>query len=464
MEANNDTAASSLPRTRSRRSVPHLDKLSIAPLSSTEYPLDAAAYSPVEGGSGIATPSHASYIQGRSAPTTPGILSLSQSHSRHRRHQSSKQGYRSDVNSYFPSESPNSASGEEGSDNASSFTAAELSTTTTNFNIPKAKSSSALLPGSRNRHSILKGLQPLTPHPTSKHTVLHKNISANPSSSIISAEWLHRAGLAIASETRDAKGQSWLISRASSTSLTGLSLPVEYQSDDTSGTPTAAGGLKASKSENTIHNNFSRPSSSLGLAFADDERSLSPYLSRAGSRTVSVRNSRRGSRVEMHSGRKTPSDAYYDVGDIVALQVGGHANTMGPDFVNGDEEDEYATAEVDEEEVAMLARERGFGLGGWVDRLVGWTLFKVEEDENGSETEGDAEEDRLQMETVTDEDRGEHEEETKRRRRKAEDADIIESSRVMKEHGIHIDAPEEEGDGGWKDAAWLLSVASKVLL
>jgi hypothetical protein len=33
----------------------------------------------------------------------------------------------------------------------------------------------------------------------------------------------------------------------------------------------------------------------------------------------------------------------------------------------------------DEADLQQLTRERGFGLGSWIDRLVEWTLFGVEE-------------------------------------------------------------------------------------
>lgn len=36
--------------------------------------------------------------------------------------------------------------------------------------------------------------------------------------------------------------------------------------------------------------------------------------------------------------------------------------------------------DLDETELQRLTRERGFGLGSWIDRIVGWTLFGVEEE------------------------------------------------------------------------------------
>lgn len=51
----------------------------------------------------------------------------------------------------------------------------------------------------------------------------------------------------------------------------------------------------------------------------------------------------------------------------------------------GDDGSEYDNSsdetpdEIDEADLQRLTRERGFGLGSWIDRLVEWTLFGVEE-------------------------------------------------------------------------------------
>jgi hypothetical protein len=100
-------------------------------------------------------------------------------------------------------------------------------------------------------------------------------------------------------------------------------------------------------------------------------------------------------------------------------------------------------AKNDEAVVKKLARASNSGLGGWVERMLGWSLFAVEED--GEETEPD---------TIDE---------------KAEDSEI--SSRASRRN---VESATESEDampplrddeaGGWQDAAWLLSVATKVLL
>lgn len=111
--------SSALSSRSSRRSFPNLHHLSLAPLSS-KYPLDASSPTSPSGDSTRAV--YTSYIQGKSAPATPGILSLSQSHSPSRHGRSTGRTYAYD--GYFLSaDAPSRDLGA----------------------IPKAKSSSALL-------------------------------------------------------------------------------------------------------------------------------------------------------------------------------------------------------------------------------------------------------------------------------------------------------------------------------
>jgi len=49
----------------------------------------------------------------------------------------------------------------------------------------------------------------------------------------------------------------------------------------------------------------------------------------------------------------------------------------------------------------------------------------------------------------------------RRRRRRGEGDRVV---MVRREHLEKLEVPPPEGDGGWKDAAWLLGVAKKVLI
>ena len=420
---------------RSRRSYPNLHNLSLAPLSA-KYPLDAST--PPSPDDQIPRTSSISYIAQKSAPATPGILSLShsRSNSRHR----VKKAYAYD--GYFVT--PDSTVRDVG-------------------DIPKAKSTSTLHPGvsfadeprgSEKRHHTRKRTAPL---PLSMPIIKHHTNEAKD-------EWLHRAGLAIAGETRDSKGQGWLVRRESSTSLV-------QESDDYEPDPSHDARQMALLSGERLND-------------LDFPTFISPRASRVGSRihsrihsrVPSARQSRRGSRVGSRA------DLLMSVGS--KAQSARHSLDMSeledrfiePDFVEGDEE-----SDGDEEEVARLARERGFGLGGWMDRLIGWTLFDVDEDEESSEDE-DEQEQRggpLKLENFTKEEL-KLRREVEAKRRKLERETIIASSALkarqttssMDEDSRPTTAGaqrppannEEEGGGGWQDAAWLLSVASKALL
>jgi hypothetical protein len=394
---------------RSRRSYPNLHNLSIAPLSA-KYPLDASAPpSPDE-------PSRTSYIAQKSAPSTPGILSLSQSRSNSRTRRA-KPIYAYDA--YFVN--PNHPTGD----------------------IQKAKSTTTLHPGvsfadeprdGEKRHHVRKGTSPL---PLRMPLVRHHTTDAD-------SEWWHRAGLAIAGETRDAKGQGWLVRRESSTSLV--------------------------RDDSTRNHDPKRMSlisgEHINIDATTDYPTFSPYMSRAGSRyqsrvgsrVPSARQSRRGSRVGSRVDLlMTPGMRPSSI-DLPPFEP----EVMEPDFV-----DDAQESSGDEEEVARLARDRSFGLGGWMDQLLGWTLFSVDE----ASDDDDEDEDEFLPQNMTKEElRLRREVEAKRRRLEREAIIAASALKARGKEDVEGSRPstadEEDGNGdggGWQDAAWLLSVASKAL-
>ncbi|KAI9710207.1 MAG: hypothetical protein M1812_007479 [Candelaria pacifica] len=316
-----------------KRSHPNLTHFSLAPLTS-KFPIqDEDDLLPP-----VSSNPNSSYLEGRSAPTTPTILSRTSSSPR-------------------------------------------LSSTQTALS--KSKSTANL---SRSR------------------SIKHVN---DPT------EWLFRAGATISSETRESKGQSWLISRASSTSLV---------------------------------DNEGREETS----FADDEYSpLSTRSSRVGSRIASARTSRRGSRVGSKVELLTP------INSRTPKSGGGEGEGLleedfvaEPDFV--DVEGEVVDDKLDDVEIHQLTRQRGFGLGGWLDTLMGWSMFSVTEDGEESDEEIS-------------------QEQPKRRENKSgAGIRVLHDDSVAVKSPIENDVekpPDGRGDeGGWQDAAWLLSVATKVLL
>jgi len=417
-----DTPRSS---SRSRRSYPNLHNLSLAPLSS-KFPLDASAPpSPTE--DRIHTP-RTSYIAQKSAPTTPGILSLGQSRSSSRNGRRTTKGYAYD--GYFVN--PDAPVKDVG-------------------DIPKAKSTTTMHPGAhvgfadqpQEHHHSRKGTAPL---PLRAPLVRHHTTETTD-------DWLHRAGIAIAGETRDSKGQGWLIRRESSTSLVNQN---DEGEDDVRNMALLSGEHLSEVEHSTFTPRLSRAGS----------RIQSRMQSRVGSRVQSARNSRRGSRVGsrvdlmMSTGLRTPNARQSVEIDEAMFED----DVIEPDFVEDDDE-----SDGDEEEVARLARERGFGLGSWMDRLIGWTLFDVDEDGEESSSDEEDEDDTTRPENMTKEELVLRREVDAKRRKLEREAIIAASAvRAQDEEAKAAQAsepmsPPEDG-GGWADAAWLFSVASKVIL
>lgn len=124
---------------------------------------------------------------------------------------------------------------------------------------------------------------------------------------------------------------------------------------------------------------------------------------------------------------------------------------VGPDFVesedDGEEEDEdEELVKAEEAEIARLARERTFGLGVLVDRLLSWTLFEIGDGEEKGGEDGQARSRPVRRRDET---------------RFAMRTDLVAGSAETEQKSQQR---EDEEQGGWKDVAWLLSVASKVIL
>ncbi|KAF2430688.1 hypothetical protein EJ08DRAFT_697166 [Tothia fuscella] len=373
---------------RLRRSFPNLQQLSLAPLSS-RFPIDDDGYDQ----EAQDEPSHISsysYIQGKSAPTTPGIISRDSS---------------------LPRKSTSHSKSKHAA--PESFFAPHIDT---DLSITKAQSSSALL--NQGGHHVRRSTG------TRSVAMLSPPASRTARQPQQNDEWLHRAGLVIASEMRESKGQSWLISRDSSTSL------VDTPRDSHS--VLMSGELLANDEFSPISPRYSR------------------NPSRAASRAVSRVNSRRGSKVGSRIDfmtsmeRQTPGiysqEGYFD-----------EVTVAEPDFV--DLEDEGA---VDDEEISRLAREKGSGLGGLVDRVVGFSLFNVDEDVENSSDEDHVEE-------TVEEAEKRRQFQLKKRREHLEEAANNSANATTAHRSQEMTSPAKGEDSGWQDAAWLLSVASKVL-
>ncbi|KAI0909110.1 hypothetical protein F4823DRAFT_454293 [Ustulina deusta] len=353
---------------RKNRSNTNLNHLSLAPLT-TKMPLTDTEYLP----ECIASPLHhnPSYLQGKSAPTTPRLFqspSQTRSNSPRRRR------------------------------------ASITDTHSAAITFAKSKSTTQLHVHKESRHA-LSGFSPL---PRRRHGEDHRRDS----------DWMLRTGALLTSETRESKGQAWLISRASSTSLTGI-----RDADE------EAYERELAREKELASRRNSRRGSAVGF----DEDLLQP-VSCYGSRS----HSRVGSRTQM----RTPPE--HGAQDSYFGQELADEDIPGPDFVGLDEEleaIELDTSKADEATIRRLVMRRSNGVGAWM-----WSLFAVEENDEDSDTaDGD----------MTD---GETESQVPR------SASTIDFEGFSSPPESQAPPPTGEEGTGWQDAAWLLSVASKVLL
>ncbi|KAI0391028.1 hypothetical protein F5Y17DRAFT_442223 [Xylariaceae sp. FL0594] len=353
---------------KKHRSATNLNHLSLAPLTN-RMPLTDTENLPDTIGSSLHY--NPSYLQGKSAPTTPRLLqspSQTRSSSPHRR-----------------SSIPHIHSGAAG--------------------LGKSKSTTHLHARNGGRHTP-GGTSPL---PRRRHH--DEDIRQD-------SDWMLRAGALISSETRESKGQTWLLSRASSTSLTGIRDAEEEAHE-----------RELARERELASRRTSRRSSAVG--FEGD--AITP-----GSRFGSRSHSRVGSRSRIRTPlERAGQDNYF-------TQPFGEEAFAGPDFVGLDETleaIEIDTSKADEATVRRLFGRQSGGMGAWM-----WSLFSVEENDEDSET---ADDDLTDAETES---------------QHPQSASTVDFEGFSSLPEPKVPPPRREEGSGWEDAAWLLTVASKVLL
>ncbi|KAJ6135867.1 hypothetical protein N7512_001027 [Penicillium capsulatum] len=435
------------PGFRSRRSYPNLHHVSLAPLTP-RFPIDddpePTDYFGRRGSddpsiSGNRSPPRSSYISSASVPSTPPILSHSRSTSRTRH--------------------------------------------------PRSKSSTRAGPVSDT--NLFHRAEPLPLH---RQTPAHKKYTntlharrlgdGKPAPSKSDAEWMLRAGIALASSTREEKGQSWLSKRESSTSL--VSMPF----DDAA----------------AHHRHHHRTKSSASSRKSRSGASTPAAYSRRSSRSRGT--SRRGSRAGLSMTTIPPLSSASPTGHTLSPEtttpspeVSRRSSVMVPDFVDeriraemaslqqherglsdeesepwdrdeDESEDEYASDETpdgfDEADLQRLTRERGFGLGSWIDRLVEWTLFGVDEWPAPTSSTATRIGATPTTTTVTFE-------EPLAASSKREHHDTLSLPSVDGDHSDDEALSYTEGDstriiekpgsqGGWEDASWLFRMVKQTLI
>lgn len=202
-------------------------------------------------------------------------------------------------------------------------------------------------------------------------------------------EWILRTGLALASSTREEKGQSWLVKRESSTSL--VSRNEDGQKTHSRGRPEFQGrrsGISTplAQSRRGSHSHAaSKRSSRVDLAMTPSHptgQSLQSGVITPRSKDIPglvpdfLDESIREELAILQT--RLPED-----GDTASCENGQTSTlplTYREYYDPGSSEDDSEDEEISEVEVHRLTRERGFGLGSWIDRLVEWTIFGPEDE------------------------------------------------------------------------------------
>ncbi|RKF75365.1 hypothetical protein GcM3_085009 [Golovinomyces cichoracearum] len=355
---------------RNNLSLQHINRLSLAPMT-LKWPLSDPE-------SLMELDYHSNYMSDRSIPTTPSILSRTPSCT-------------------FTHKTPR-----------------------TNF--PKSKSSSHLLTSKASSVGINSG------RGRPKNETRSRSLSHHRSDSV----WLLRAGAVMISSAREAKGQDWLVSRASSTSIRRL------QEDDHKEWERAY--LRESEHQSKLS---SARGSTLGdnsSGYSSPKRSMSMNISPT-SRIENYPLSRRESKIlSLNSPMTKEPDNYFEWKDFSDenkfLQ---EPELLDTEYVCEDEE----AIDQDEAIVKDFSRAYNKGIGGWVEKILKRRLFTMDDEIDDIDTDDESE--------------------------KVYSTDLSKPSLQsfdIATFPVDIDVPPaQDGDVSvWEDAVWFLNVAMKALL
>lgn len=176
-------------------------------------------------------------------------------------------------------------------------------------------------------------------------------------------------------------------------------------------------------------------------------RNSQVYVEGDHSPIISRRGSLYASRTASRSQLVTPGERAAIEGYFASHHHALEDFAPGPDFVNLDENLEATgveqdTIQDDEADVRRLVKSGNARPSTWFGNILGWALFSVEENDEDDEADGegsDLEEEASVPETPLE--------------RQFEGVTSLSEQRML---------PPKVDEGGWQDAAWLLSVASKV--
>ncbi|KAL2149639.1 hypothetical protein VTH82DRAFT_8291 [Thermothelomyces myriococcoides] len=402
---------------RKSRSGTGLDGLSLAPLT-TRLPLRNEDYEAINSASSLSRP-HTSYFYGRSAPTTPRLLSHSPPPAHPRR------SVRGASVPYIPE--PGAVAGNK-------------------HHYRQSKTTAPSPAAARKRRSDKGGGDGGSGSSSSSSTSIFPD-----------TDLLLHVGALIASEARDAKGQGWLVTRASSTT----SLPVEPEATTYRAREDASSAsLQRRRAWNSRRG--SRDFTARGAASA-------PFTSPVHSRLASRSQSHASLFGGLGNKTMTPEEEEMMRADDNDLRAGedyfsrtavpNHEDGTSamPTFVGVDETLEYGAADGQDEQetleeaeayVRELMKNRGI-LGWLVDKMSGRDDSHIE-DELGME------------EYETNDYEAWKEAERDRQERRSASLKRLQECTIIPLDCTN-DPPPKEDQGILGDASWLLKVAAKAL-
>ncbi|TQS38562.1 hypothetical protein Golomagni_00932 [Golovinomyces magnicellulatus] len=290
-------------------------------------------------------------------------------------------------------------------------------------NFPKSKSSSHLLTSKASSMGTKSG------RGRPKDEIHSRSLSHQDRNDSV---WLLRAGAVMISSAREAKGQDWLVSRASSTSIRRL------QEDDHKEWERAY--VRESEHQSKLSSARGSILGDYGSEFSSPKRSMSMNISPT-SRIENYPFSRRESKILSHNSPMTKEpDNYFEWKDF------SHENKFLQEPELLDTEYTYEDEEtVDQDEAIVKDFSRAFnkGIGGWIEKVLKRRLFTLDDEIEDSDTDDEYE--------------------------KADSTDISKPSLQtfdITTFPVDIDVPPaQDGDVSvWEDAVWFLNVAMKALL
>ncbi|CAK7275058.1 hypothetical protein SEPCBS119000_006487 [Sporothrix epigloea] len=338
-------------------------------------------------------------------------------------------------------------------------------------------------------------------------------------------DWLFRAAVLMTNESRESKGQTWLAARASSTSLNGLR-STDKDGDEAiieHGLARTEGDSLGRLPNNSCHSSRrgSLDQDRTNFLVQPCRRINSAAASRSGSRMNSRANSRIGSRVQLFTPNDVRQHSLEFNGNKNAIELlpetseyresalfveeenagygpGGLMASVGPDFVNLEGKFEamgqYERLESfeDEDQIRRLMNHgKAEGIvGSWLNSVFGWSLSDVQETEGEVEAEDEGKTIRyvendggsdhsldsdiganINGEAYVAVSQGGKQRRSDKRvvavncgRRNA--ARATSRRRFEGDDGSaakDVPPPPLNDEGIWRDVAWLLSVASKVI-